>query len=81
MTTTADPSNLRAVTLGKARTVHASKFVRDDRGYIPATGYPLCGQAQGRSGQGTRPVNHKSHDLGAVTCAKCLAALAEAAGR
>jgi hypothetical protein len=67
----ANTTNLRAVTLGKASTVHASEFSLNAQGRPDPQGYPLCGQAQGRHGQGLRPVNHKSYDLTKVTCAKC----------
>jgi len=68
--------NLRAVTLGKASTVHASEYTVDAKGRPAPTGFPLCGQAQGRKHQGLRPVNHASYDLARVTCAKCAEAVA-----
>lgn len=71
--------NLRAVTLGKASTVHASEFTLGPSDRPLPTGYPLCGQSQGRHGQGVRPVNHRSYDLSKVTCTKCIAALSERA--
>lgn len=74
-TTTAPAAQLRAVTLGRAATVHASHYVLNDAGRPLPTGYPLCGQTQGRGGQGTRPVTHRSFDLGKVTCTKCIAAI------
>ena len=75
MNTTAT-SQLRTVTLGKAATRHASHYTLDDKGRPARTGFPICGTAQGRRMQGTRPVNHVSFDLDDVNCTKCCAALA-----
>ena len=69
-------SPLRAVRLGKASTVHASEYTLNDKGRPLPTGFPVCGQAQGRRLQGCRPVNHVSFDLARVTCVKCSAAVA-----
>lgn len=68
-------ADLRAVTIGRARTVHASRYTLNDEGRPNPTGYPLCGQAQGRHGQGSRPVVHVSFNLAKITCAKCAAAV------
>jgi hypothetical protein len=70
MNTTA-PATHRVITLGKASTRHISPVSYNHKGNAIPVGYPLCGQAQGRHGQGSRPVNHASWDLSRVTCTKC----------
>lgn len=74
-TATTNPHDLplRAITIGKARTVHASPYTEDEKGRPTPTGYPLCGQSQGRHGQGWRLVVHASFNLAKVTCSKCAA--------
>ena len=52
---TTSTTNLRAVTLGKSTTVHASTFTLNEQGRPLPTGYPLCGQSHVRGGRGPHP--------------------------